>query len=502
MNNCALEKGGSRMHLRKQGVLACLGLGLLFIGGCMVGPDYKPPQTQVPPVWAGPTPPPPSIEDQNVAQWWGVFHDANLTGLIGRAFSSNLDLKLAESRIRQARAARGVAFSGLGPSVDATGSFRRSQGPGPAVTNQPGPTTNLFQTGLDAAWEFDIFGGTRRSIEAAEADWQAAIEARRNTLVTLASEVSLDYVQLRTLQQRIVIARRNLTAQQHSADLTRQRFQGGFVSGLDVANGDALVATTAAQIPLLESSVRQTIYALSLLLSLEPGALLEELTPASEIPIAPPGVPATVPSDLLRRRPDIRQSEASIHGATARIGVATADLFPRVSLASSVGLQSPSTGSLFQGNNRFWSLGPSVTWTIFDTGRILSNIEVEKALQEQSILSYRQTVLNALGEVENALIASAKEQEHRQQLTQAVAANRKAVDLSTTLYTQGQTDFLSVLDAQRSLYSSEDALAQSTGTVSTNLISLYKALGGGWEAEPAQTRPAGPPNDPTPPNAG
>jgi multidrug efflux system outer membrane protein len=186
---------------------------------------------------------------------------------------------------------------------------------------------------------------------------------------------------MRTLQQRIVIAQRNLKAQQHSTEITRQRFEGGFVSGLDVANADVLAATTAAQIPLLESSARQTTCALSILLGQEPGALLTELTPDAEIPVAPPAVPATVPSDLLRRRPDIRQSEAQIHAATARIGVATADLFPKVSLSSaSIGFQSASTGSLFEGYNRFWSLGPSVSWTLFDTGRILSNIEVEKAL--------------------------------------------------------------------------------------------------------------------------
>ncbi len=480
------------------GAMSCL----VLVGGCLVGPNYKPPQTPMPAGWVGPTPPPATAEDQNLARWWIVFRDPTLIDLVDRSFRSNLDLQLAESQIRQARAARGVAFAGLGPTVDATGSFRRGQSPGLGGTG-PGPTTNLFQAGLDAVWEFDLFGGTRRNIEAAEADWQAAIEARRNTLVTLASEVSLDYIQLRTLQQRIVIAQRNLTVQKHSADLTRQRFEGGFVSGLDVANADAQVATTAAVIPSLEAAARQTIYALSLLTGQEPGALVEELTPASDIPLAPPAVPATVPSDLLRRRPDIRQSEAQIHAATARIGVATADLFPIVSLSSAtIGFQSSSTGSLFQGNNRFWSLGPSASWTIFDTGRILSNIEVEKALQEQSILAYRQTVLNALGEVENALIASAKEQEHRAQLTLAVTANRKAVDLSTTLYTQGQTDFLSVLDAQRSLYLSEDALVQSTGAVSTDLIALYKALGGGWEAEPPQNQPAGPPNDPPPPNGG
>jgi outer membrane protein, multidrug efflux system len=461
------------------GLLPCL----LFVGGCMVGPDFKPQRMEVPAAWAGPTPPPATAEEASLAGWWAVFHDAALTGLIDRAFQSNLDLRLAEARVWQARAARGVAFAGLGPSLDAIGSFRRDQSPGLAsVGNSPGPTTNLFQTGLDAAWEFDIFGGTRRDIEAAEADWHAAIEARRNILVTLSAEVTLDYVQLRTYQQRIAIAQRNLKTQQHSAEITRQRFEGGFVSGLDVANANAQVATTAAQIPLLESSARQMIYALSILLGAEPGALLAELSPTAEIPVAPPAVPATVPSGLLERRPDIRQSEAQIHAATARIGVATADLFPRVSLSASAGFQNAHSNTLLEARNRLWSLGPSATWNVFDTGRVLSNVEVEKALQEQSILTYRQTVLNALGEVENALIASAKEQEHREQLAQAVAANRKAVDIATTLYTQGQTDFLSVLEAQRSLYASEDALTASTGTVATNLVSLYKALGGGWDA--------------------
>lgn len=460
-------------------LLSCL----VLLTGCKVGPSFKPPQTPMPEKWAGPLPPSPAGAEPNLVLWWTQFNDPALTSLVSSAVETNLDLQLAQARIRQARAARGVAASGLGPSVDATGSFRRGQSPGLAGANTFGPTTNLYQAGFDAAWELDVFGGVRRGVEAANADLAAFVEARRNTLVTLTAEVALNYIDLRSLQQEIVIAQENLKAQQHSADVTRQRFEGGFVSGLDVANAQALVATTAAQIPVLETAAQQTIYSLSVLLGREPGALLADLSAAAPIPAAPPAVPVGIPSELLRRRPDIRQAEAQIHGATARIGVAAADLFPKFSLSASIGREGNKFSSLSDRVNRFWSLGPSASWNIFATGRNLSNVELQKALEEESLITYRQIVLAALQDVENALIASAKEQEHRKALIDAVAANRRAVQLATELYTQGQTDFLNVLNAQRSLYASEDALAQSTRTVSTNLVALYKALGGGWQAE-------------------
>lgn len=463
--------------------MAAGGLALAALAGCMVGPNFHPPQPNVPAAWVGPTPgAPATAADQALAQWWTAFQDPVLVSLVERAASSNLGLKQAESRVRQARAARGVAAGGLGPALDASASLRRSQSPGGG--GQTAPATNLYQAGFDAAWEIDIFGGVRRGVEAADADLLGSVEARRDVLVSLAAEIALNYVDLRSFQQRIEIAQRNLKVQQHTADLTRRRFEGGFVSRLDVAIADAQVATTAAQIPVLEGSARQTIYSLSVLVGREPGALVEELAASAVIPAAPPSVPVGVPSDLLRRRPDIREAEVNIHAATARIGVATADLFPKVSLSGSVGFQAGQIDSWFNGGSRFWGLGPSVTWRVFDTGRILSNVEVQKALEEQSVLAYRQTVLVALQEVENALIASTKEEEHRQSLTQAVAANRKAVDLATQLYVEGQTDFLNVLDAQRSLYASEDALAQSNATASTDLIALYKALGGGWQDQP------------------
>jgi len=401
---------------------------------------------------------------------------------------------LAEARIRQARAARGVAASSLGPAVGATGSFSRNQLTGlSANEDTKGPLTNQYQAGFDAGWELDIFGGIRRGIEAADANVQATVENRRDVLVTLTAEVARNYIALRAFQQRIAIAQQNLSAQKHSARLTRQRFEGGFASGLDVANAEAQVATTAAVIPLLEAQARQFIYNLSVLLGRDPAALIQELSTTSVIPGAPPSVPVGVPSDLLRRRPDIRSAEAGIHSATAQIGVAVADLFPRFFLSGSGGYQAAKFSSWFEPAGLFWSLGPSVSWSVFDTGRIRSNIEVQKALAEQSVIVYQQTVLAALQETENALIASAKEEEHRKALADAVIANRKAVDLSLKLYTEGQTDFINVLEAQRSLFVTEDALVQSNGTVSTNLVALYKALGGGWEMP---SEPDTPPHQP------
>jgi NodT family efflux transporter outer membrane factor (OMF) lipoprotein len=449
---------------------------LFFQAGCMVGPDYHAPEPNAPAKWVGQAGPQGAEPAEKILlQWWTEFNDPNLTSLIKRAMRTNLDLRQAEERVRQARATLGVVGSGFWPTADVTASYTRNRSGGTVAK-----TSNLFQTGLDAAWELDLFGGTRRNIEAAQADVQASIEDRRDVLVTLASEVALNYVQLRGYQQEIIIASNNLKAQQQSAEVVRKRYEGGFVSALDVANADAQVATTLSQIPVIETSARQAIYNISVLLGKEPASLLEELSPASSIPVTPPAVPTGLPSEMLRRRPDIRRAEAQIHSATALIGVATADLFPKVNLAGSVSVQADRPGNL-QWSQRAWSFGPSADWQIFNAGRVWSNIEVQKSLQQQAMLSYQKTVLTAFQDVENALVAYDKEQQRNKSLNDAVTANRKAVELSTELYTEGQTEFLSVLDAQRSLYSSEDALVQSTRNLSTDLIALYKALGGGWD---------------------
>jgi multidrug efflux system outer membrane protein len=462
-------------------------LAIVFLSalaaGCTVGPDYRPPHPALPSSWAGvpaAAPRQPSTitaRSAEIVQWWHGFEDPQLTSLIEQALPANLDRQLALARLREARAARGVAVGGLWPSVNGTASYQRERPVG--ASDQ-----NLFQAGFDAVWELDIFGGVRRSVEVSDADIQAAEAGLHDVEVSLAAEVALQYVQLRGFQQQIVIAGKNLATQRHTAEITLQRFQAGFASALDVANADAQVATTRSTIPVLETGERQAIYALSVLLARPPAALLEELSIPEPLPLTPPEIPVGLPSDLLRRRPDIRQAEARLHSATAQIGVATADLFPKFSLTGAVQWQSDQLHSWFTDPGRSSFFGPAVDWAIFQGGSLTANVRVQQALRDQAFVTYQQTVLGALQDVENALVTFDKEWEHRQALQEAVSANRKAVDLATQLYTQGQTDFLNVLDAQRSLFASEDALVRSTGSTATDLITLYKALGGGWKTRP------------------
>ena len=363
----------------------------MAIAGCMVGPDYQRPKVNMPATWVGatnqPTTQPATRTSKTISQpaelkeWWTTFHDATLDSLIQRALESNLDLQQAELRIRQARYARAIVAGGLWPTVDVSASYRRSRSGGIG-------SADLYQAGFDASWELDVFGGVRRSVEAANADILAAIEDRRDVLVTLLSEVALNYMDLRGFQRQIVIAQRNLDTERRSLDLTRRRFAGGFVSGLDVANAEADVASNESRIPLLEQSVQQVIYSLSVLLGREPAALLNELTTEAPIPTTPPAVPVGLPSELLLRRPDIRRAEAQLHAATARVGVATAALFPRFSLTGSLGTSGNQPKDLANWDNRFWSIGPSVSWPIFDAGKIRANVGVQTAIQEQTLVGY------------------------------------------------------------------------------------------------------------------
>ena len=462
-----------------------LALIVLLMAGCMVGPEYHPPQTAAPDSWAGvakTSKDQPSVatwDTVELTRWWQQFNDPILNELVEESVKANPNLQIAEARLRQARAYSGIAMGGLWPSVSASGSYQKFHTAGVTPDNQ---TKDLFQSGLDAVWEMDLFGGIRRNVESANANVQAAIENIRDVQVSLIAEVATDYVQLRLYQQEIVVAQNNLTAQQHTADITRKLFKAGFDSALDVANAESVVATTEAQIPVFETSAKQSIYALSVLLARPPAALLEKLSPTVNLPAAPPKIPAGMPSGLLRRRPDIREAEAQLHAATAQTGVAIAQLFPSFSLTGTVNSNSNLLRTWWNNTNRSFSVGPSLNWPVFQGGAIISNVRLQEALLDQAFITYEETVLSAFQDVENALIAFANEQEHRKSLTDAVAANRKAVDLSLQLYTAGQIDFLNVLVAQTSLYTSENALAQSEGNIIIDLIALYKALGGGWES--------------------
>ena len=473
---------------------------LLAAAGCAVGPDFKQPATQTPAAWSGLDTFGPLQTSTAVAApaalaaWWSIFNDPSLTSLVEKALAANLDLKIAEARVRQARAAWGTAFAGLWPAVNSSASYTRShesppstgaatgsQGAGTAGSTTHEIRTDLFQAGLDAAWELDIFGGTRRSVEAADADLQAAEDNRRSVLVSLAAEVGTTYLSLRGYQQQLAIARKNLAAQLRTAGITRKRYEAGFANALDTANAEALAASTQSQIPLLESAERQAIYSLSVLLAREPAALQAELIPFAPLPQMPQQVAVGVPSELLRRRTDVRSAEAQLHAATARVGVAVAEFFPKFSLVGSFGLRGDEWQTLGSRDNHVWSGGPGVSWNIFDAGRTISNLKLQKAVQEETLAAYEKAVLAALKDVDSALVAYAKEQEHLTALTSAVTNGRKAVDLSMQLYTVGRSDYLSVLIAQRALFAYEDAWVQSSRNLGVNLVALYKALGGGWE---------------------
>jgi NodT family efflux transporter outer membrane factor (OMF) lipoprotein len=346
---------------------------------------------------------------------------------------------------------------------------------------------NLFQAGFDATWELDVFGGVRRGVEAADDDIAAAEWNWRDTLVTLLSEVARNYVDCRSLQRRIAIANQNIVSQRETLNLTKTRFKAGLTGELDVVRAEAQLATTESQVPTLETSLKQVIHQLGVLLGQPPEALLAELSAEAPIPLVPPELPVGLPSDLLRRRPDVRRVERQLASATALIGQAMADLFPKFSLTGSFGWQSAEANKLFKARSDTWSVGPGVQWPIFEGGRIMANIEFQNAFQEEAMATYSSTVLTALRDVENALIAYSQERIRHRQLTQAVTSNRRAVVLSNELYSKGLADFLSVLVAQAAQYATEDALAQSEGFVVDNLIAIYKAIGGGWENE-AETK--------------
>ena len=480
-----------RSKLVFRSALAVAVLPLVFLG-CSVGPNYHEPAVAAPAAWQegkqlGIDPQP-----ADLARWWTAFDDPLLNSLIERAVKSNLDLRIAEARIREARGALGVAGADLWPTADVSGSYSRNRSSGNAVGSPsqgsvaaPGNgrqlEQDLFRTGFDSGWELDIFGGVRRRIEAAQANVDASIENWRDVLVTLLGDVAKNYIDLRGFQQRLQVARANLKTQQETLELTRVRFDAGLASDLEVAQSEGQVNATAAQIPILQSAIKSAAYRLDLLLGAQPGTLSDEFATETPIPALPPQAKVGLPLDLLRRRPDIRRAERQLAAATAQIGAATADLYPKFSLTGAFGLQSVSAGDWLSGQSRFWSIGPTIRWPVFDAGKIRANIAIRNAQQEQALGQYEKSVLTAFADVENALVNYGNEQTRYRSLLQAVAANRRAAELANELYVRGLDDFLNVLDAQRALYATETELVQSEATMASNLVALYKALGGGWE---------------------
>ena len=468
--------------------LLTLVTALASVTGCAVGPNYQRPSVSVPAQWSEPVAGGETNGATSLTAWWTNFHDAELDALIQRAAQSNLDLRTAQARVREARAQYGIAAAALLPMVDGNGAYERQEQSHhqPVLGSLPIPSyvpfqNDVYDAGFDASWEIDVFGGSRRGKEAARAEVTAAEYGQRATSLTLLGELARNYVEVRGYQRRLAIAAENITAQTHALALTQDRFDHGLATDLDVQQASALLATTRAEVPTLASGREAAIHRLGVLLGQDPGALQTELSTVAPIPAAPPVVPVGLPSELLLRRPDVQRAERQLAAATANIGVAKSDLFPKFYLTGAAGFQSVSASDWFTSGSRFWSIGPTVQWRIFDAGRIRNNIKVQNARQEQALDTYEQTVLTAFEEVENNLVAYANEQTRRRELTGAVAPSQKSLDLASRLYASGLTDFLHVLDAERSLYQAQDALVQSDRTVSANLIALYKSLGGGWE---------------------
>jgi NodT family efflux transporter outer membrane factor (OMF) lipoprotein len=464
---------------------------------CVVGPRYVPPPVTLPASWQeAPNTTPAAVDRTALEQWWTAFRDPVLDRLVARAIDGNLDLKIGAARVREARAARGIAASAALPQVDVTGQYARTERSNAVppfkaagVSGVFGPRTqSLFLAGFDATWELDLVGGVRRDVEAAIAQVQATEESVRDLLVTLLADVGRNYAELRGAQEQLVILGRTLQSQRDTLDIARARFDAGLGTAFDVERAEGLFDTTSSRTPELAKTVRQAIYRMGVLLGQQPTALTAELEPAAALPPQPPEVPVLLPSDLLARRPDLRRAERDVAAATARVGVARSDLFPRFSITGSFGRLSQGAADFGVNSSQFWSIGPGVRWPILSGGRIRANIQAQNARQEQAVHQFEKEVLGAVEEVETAWLAHTQEVQRLDTLRTSVAANRRALDLATERYTGGVENFLSVLDAQRALYAAEDDQARSETNAVVTLIAIYKALGGGWAPEPPQPR--------------
>ena len=448
--------------------------------GCGVKHTYVAPTPSVPAAWDGSAPRPGEGGEEALAAWWSAFGDPQLTSFVTRAVAGNLDVRTALSRVREARASMRAARAPLRPSVDASASARASGTGGEAGLSG---TSQQYSLGLDASWELDVFGGIQSGVDAATATADARRADLQDVLVSLVAEVAFDYIDVRSTQQRLEIARSNVSLQEQTLDLTQLRQQAGLGTDLEVQQALANVETTRAQIASLEAQLERTVHALSVLIGQAPRALAAELSAPGPIPAAPLTLAVGVPADVIRRRPDVRGAERQLAAQAAQANVARADLYPTFRLAGSIGLESLSIAKVLLPGASFWSVSPTVNTRLFNRAQLRENLAVQIERQTQAAVTYESRVLGALQDVEDTLTSLAHEDVRRGHLSAAANAAQQAADLSLQLYTAGLRDFRDVLDNQRSLVTLQDSLVTSTATVSTDLVRLYKALGGGWSTE-------------------
>jgi NodT family efflux transporter outer membrane factor (OMF) lipoprotein len=483
----------------------------LPMAACSVGPNFVEPDAHLPEKSFygdnGVPYPDRKLPAPTDPTWWNVFHDPTLTALEQQVAEANLDVRTATVRLAESRFQRGVAAASQFPSVNGDAKYQRelySQngivsllsgllGPAAAAGGGAAPgAVNEYNTGFDASWELDLWGHVRRSVEAADAQVEQAADQRRDALVSSLAEVARDYIQLRGVQMQIKIAQDNLKVDGDVLQLARDREQRGVQSGLDVENAASQVESIRAQIPSLEQQETQDLNALSLLLDQPPGSLRSRLGAGRSVPPSPPRIPLGIPSELARRRPDIRAAEDQLHAATANIGVAVASFYPTVQLNGTVGFDSLHLNNLYNASSLQYTVGPSVTLPIFAGGKLKNTLELRDAQQQEAAIAYRKTVLQAWHDVVNALVAHRLERVRRERLKAQGDHSRAALELARARYKDGVTDFITVLDTERTLLQAEQEYATSTTNVALDLVQLFKALGGGWET----TFPDEPPKQP------
>ena len=458
--------------------LSALASALLLAGCITVGPDYKHPVEK-----------PVTLQGVDAAQqspinfqanWWAQFHDTTLDALITRAAKNSPDLKIALARLNQSRALLGTARSQQLPDIEAQTSYSRSREQQPGFTTGRETITN-YQAGFDASWELDLFGGVRRSVEAARADSQAGEASLQDAQVTLFAEVARHYFDLRGTQLRLDVARRDIDNQRDSLKLIKSRADVGTGSDQDVASARARLAAVEAQLPVLETQAQADTFRLAVLLGERPGELDIDLSPKTFHPINT-SLPIGNAGDVLARRPDIRVAERELAAANARIGVAKADWFPHISLGGFVGFLAGRSNDFGGAESRAWSVAPSISWAGLNVQRVRSGVKASEARADEAKANYERTVLGALEDVDNALVGYNQQRVRVQKLDEQATQSTRAAELARIRYEAGATDYLELLDAQRTQLSAEDQLAEAEAGINLQAIALYKALGGGWQA--------------------
>ncbi|MQT42105.1 MULTISPECIES: efflux transporter outer membrane subunit [unclassified Pseudomonas] len=461
---------------------------LLSLGGCVMGPDFKTPETPLAAHWAN-TPSQSghsgTAESPVDMRWWDSFGDAQLSALVREAQTHNFDLQMAASRLEQSRAMRRQVAADTLPAVDGSAGYSRSRNSQRGLNDPSGKegkqAFNLWNGGLGISWEADLWGRVKRSVEVADASVQMAEEDRHAVQLLVIVQTAQDYIELRSTQQGLAVVEQNLHIAQRSLELTRLQLKEGVATDLEVSEAAAQVAEIQARLAPLQQHSAQLINALSLLLAREPRALQQQLSTPANVPSYTATVPIGLPSELAERRPDIRRAQAQLHAATAAIGVAEADFYPRITLSGNMGFQALQLSDLGSWGSRSFAFGPGLSVPLFEGGRLKGALQLQEGRQQEAGIGFQKTVLRAWHEVDDALVAYQANQRRRDSLLQAVAHNQRALDSVHQQYTQGTVDFLNVLTVQNALLANQAALVDSTAQVSLSLVDLYGALGGGWQ---------------------